>query len=85
MASPMATPKPDRGKNCTIKPGDSCCSISKAHSIGTAWLLTDNGLAAYCKAFPASGVLQLRNTCDVATMHHNQTRAGKAKSLSLSY
>jgi hypothetical protein len=45
----MATVKLDRGKNYTIKPGDSCHSISKAQSVGTAWLLTDNALTAYCK------------------------------------
>jgi LysM repeat protein len=68
------------GTSYTIKPGDSCYTISKAQSIGTAWLLTDNDLTAHCTGFPTTGVLRLRNTCDVATLHHNQTCAGVAKS-----
>ena len=76
----IATPKPDMGKSYAIKPGDSCYTISRAQSIGTAWLLTDNDLTAHCKDFPASGVLRLLNTCEVATVHHNQTCAGVARS-----
>ena len=75
----MATVKLDRGRNCTIKPGDSCRLISKAQSVGTAWLLTDNALTAYCKELPTSGVLQIRNTCEVTTVHHDQTCAGLSK------
>ncbi|GKT49645.1 lysM domain-containing protein [Colletotrichum spaethianum] len=52
-------PKPTEsvcdGNMYQIQDGDDCYSISKAQSVGTAWMLSDNHLGAYCSEFPTSG------------------------------
>lgn len=67
------------GKTYSIKASDNCYSISKAQGIGTAWLLLDNNLAAYCARFPTSGTLCMVNTCQVYEVGPNQTCQGIAK------
>ncbi|KAF4545174.1 uncharacterized protein LTHEOB_5585 [Lasiodiplodia theobromae] len=57
-----------------VKPGDDCHSISRSEGIGTAWLLSDNHLHAYCSNFPGVGhTLCIKNTCDVYTISANDT------------
>lgn len=56
-----------------IRGGDDCYSISEAQSVGTAWLLSDNHLGAYCNEFPSSGSLCITNTCNVVTVAVNTT------------
>ncbi|KAK6220001.1 LysM domain-containing protein [Colletotrichum tabaci] len=61
------------GTRYAIQSGDDCYSISKAQGVGTAWLLADNNLAAYCADFPTSGSLCITNKCDTVTVGVNQT------------
>ena len=70
---PSATPTSCSGISYTIKPSDDCYSISKSQGIGTAWLISDNSLTAYCVDFPASGNLCLVNTCSVYSVQTNDT------------
>ncbi|KDN71454.1 putative LysM domain-containing protein [Colletotrichum sublineola] len=56
-----------------IQGGDDCYSISKAQSVGTAWMLSDNHLGAYCSEFPSSGSLCITNTCKTVTVAINTT------------
>lgn len=56
-----------------IQGGDDCYSISKAQSVGTAWMLSDNHLGAYCYEFPTSGSLCITNTCKTVTVAVNTT------------
>ncbi|KAK1635257.1 LysM domain-containing protein [Colletotrichum phormii] len=56
-----------------IQGGDDCYSISKAKSVGTAWMLSDNHLGAYCHGFPTSGSLCITNTCKTVTVAVNTT------------
>ncbi|KAK4128906.1 carbohydrate-binding module family 50 protein [Parathielavia appendiculata] len=66
------------GTQYAIQSGDDCYSISKAQGVGTAWLLADNNLAAYCADFPTSGSLCITNNCDIVTVEVNQTCAAIA-------
>lgn len=72
-ARPTPTPSPCTGKTYNIQSFDSCYSISKSQGIGTAWLLTDNNLLAYCADFPRKGDMCLINTCRVYTIQPNDT------------
>ncbi|KAL8306251.1 hypothetical protein RB597_003198 [Gaeumannomyces tritici] len=56
-----------------IQGGDDCYSISKAKSVGIAWMLSDNRLGAYCYEFPTSGSLCITNTCQTVTVAVNTT------------
>ncbi|OHF04584.1 LysM domain-containing protein [Colletotrichum orchidophilum] len=56
-----------------IQGGDDCYSISKTQSVGTAWMLSDNHLGAYCYEFPTSGSLCITNTCKTVTVAVNTT------------
>ncbi|KAK1144611.1 hypothetical protein N8T08_004914 [Aspergillus melleus] len=47
----LPTPSVCSGKIYTIKSGDTYQSVSKSQDVGTAQLLVDNGLEAYCKDF----------------------------------
>lgn len=66
------------GTQYAIQSGDDCYSISEAQGVGTAWLLADNNLAAYCADFPTSGSLCITNTCETATVQVNQACAAIA-------
>ncbi|KAF5852240.1 hypothetical protein GGP41_001009 [Bipolaris sorokiniana] len=61
------------GTTYQIQGSDDCYSISKAQSVGTAWMLSDNHLAAYCYEFPTSGSLCITNTCKTVTVEVNTT------------
>lgn len=45
------------GTTYEIQGNDNCYGISRAQSVGTAWMLADNNLGAYCSDFPTSGSL----------------------------
>lgn len=68
-----STPTPCPGQAYNIQATDDCKSISKSQSISTAWLLTDNNLAAYCAEFPTDGALCLINTCQTYTVTQDDT------------
>lgn len=51
-----------------VQSGDDCHSVSLSQGIGTAWLLMDNNLPAWCESFPTGGTLCLVNKCDVVTV-----------------
>jgi LysM repeat protein len=69
----VPTPTSCSGKEYTIQAGDDCYSISSSQGIGTAWLLANNDLLAYCADFSTSGKLCLQDTCDTYTVKHNET------------
>ena len=73
VPAPTTTNAPCTGKTYQIKAGDTCNSIAKSQQIGTAWLLMDNNLNAYCDKFPTKGSLCLLNTCDTYTVKNNDT------------
>ena len=73
VPDPTTTKAPCTGKGYQIQSGDDCNSIAKSQKIGTAWLLTDNNLNAYCDQFPKSGSLCLTNTCEIYTVKANDT------------
>ena len=73
VPAPTTTDAPCTGKTYQIKGGDTCNSIARSQQIGTAWLLMDNNLNAYCDKFPATGSLCLLNTCDTYTVKANDT------------
>ncbi|KAF2126083.1 carbohydrate-binding module family 50 protein [Dothidotthia symphoricarpi CBS 119687] len=77
-----ATPTPSScaGKKYTVASGDDCYKVSKTNGIGTAWLLSDNNLAAYCSEFPTSGELCIQNTCEIYTVNTTDTCESMAKS-----
>ncbi|CAG8971987.1 hypothetical protein HYALB_00003325 [Hymenoscyphus albidus] len=77
------TPAACTGKTYAITSGDSCYSISKSQGIGTAWLLSDNNLGAYCSDFPSSGNLCLTNTCDTVEVGVNSTCKEIAKAANI--
>ncbi|KAK4210390.1 hypothetical protein QBC37DRAFT_292564 [Rhypophila decipiens] len=79
---PTETPSCD-GTTYTIQAGDTCQSISLAQGIGTAWLLMDNSLPAWCDKFPTSGTLCLENKCEVVTVPANATCHSIAKSANI--
>ncbi|KAK4200451.1 LysM domain-protein [Triangularia verruculosa] len=70
---PIVTSTPCAGKTYVIRPSDNCYSISLSQRVGTAWLLTENNLPAYCDRFPTSGSLCIANTCNVYTVKPNDT------------
>ncbi|KXJ87067.1 hypothetical protein Micbo1qcDRAFT_185706 [Microdochium bolleyi] len=79
-SQPETTDAACAGTTYQIQGGDDCYSISKAKSVGTAWLLSDNHLAAYCANFPTSGSLCIANTCKTATVAKNTTCLAIAES-----
>ncbi|KAJ1325254.1 peptidoglycan DL-endopeptidase LytF [Microdochium nivale] len=81
---PVPTQTTCSGTTYQIQGGDSCYSISQAKSVGTAWLLSDNNLAAYCADFPTSGSLCITNTCQTVTVGKNTTCSAIAASASIS-
>lgn len=78
------TPTSCAGKQYAIKAGDNCHSISKNQGIGTAWLLQDNNLKAYCANFPKNGTLCLTHTCKTYTVHANDTCSSISRQNSVS-
>ncbi|KAF2856399.1 carbohydrate-binding module family 50 protein [Plenodomus tracheiphilus IPT5] len=74
------TPSSCAGKRYTIASGDDCYKVSKTNSIGPAWLLSDNNLAAYCDGFHKSGELCIQNTCKVYTIENTATCESIAES-----
>jgi len=70
---PEPTESVCNGAMYQIQDGDDCYSISKAQSVGTAWMLSDNHLGAYCYEFPTSGSLCITNTCKTITVAVNTT------------
>ncbi|PHH84578.1 hypothetical protein CDD83_1702 [Cordyceps sp. RAO-2017] len=82
FSTPVATPPAApsyTGDNYRIRPGDDCYSISRFQRVGTAWLLADNRLGAYCASFPESGSLYIVNKCSVYTVKANDTCNGIAR------
>jgi LysM repeat protein len=73
--SVTTTPTPSicSGETYAIQSGDTCQSISEANRVGTAWLLSDNRLEAYCAGFPTSGNLCIRNQCNTYVVKANDT------------
>ncbi|KAI1104498.1 carbohydrate-binding module family 50 protein [Jackrogersella minutella] len=68
-ATPTPTASACEGSTYTVKPSDDCYTISRNQGVGTAWLLADNGLGAYCSKFPAAGtVLCITNKCTTVTV-----------------
>ena len=59
-SQPEPTETTCSGTTYQIQSGDDCYSISKSQSVGTAWLLADNKLAA-CAVSPASGSLCIKD------------------------
>ncbi|EKG15791.1 Peptidoglycan-binding Lysin subgroup [Macrophomina phaseolina MS6] len=80
---PTVTPTPCAGTTYAIQPADDCYSISTAQGIGTAWLLSDNDLPAWCAEFPTSGDLCLTNTCNVVTVQGDDTCKSIAKAANI--
>ncbi|KAF7870543.1 hypothetical protein EAF04_004287 [Stromatinia cepivora] len=72
------------GDSYTIQAGDTCRSISQSQGVGTAWLLYDNNLAAFCAGFPTNGTLCIQNRCSVYTVQINDTCLSIASARSLS-
>ncbi|KAK2610141.1 hypothetical protein N8I77_003595 [Diaporthe amygdali] len=72
------------GATYQIQPGDTCQSVSQAQDVGTAWLLLDNGLQAFCGNFPTSGSLCVQSTCKVYTVQTNDTCASIAEAQGVS-
>ncbi|KAH7038381.1 LysM domain-containing protein [Microdochium trichocladiopsis] len=79
-SQPEPTDEACSGTTYQIQSSDDCYSISKAQSVGTAWMLADNHLTAYCADFPTSGSLCITNTCKTATVASNTTCAAIAES-----
>lgn len=67
------------GTTYTIKPGDTCDSVSLGQGIGTEWLINDNDLFSFCRDFPKSGKLCLENKCTVHTVGEEETCKSIAK------
>lgn len=72
-AAPQPTQPTCDGTTYTIKSSDDCNSIAKAQGVGTAWLLADNNLDAFCVNFPSSGNLCITNQCKTVTLGTNET------------
>lgn len=73
---PVTAPAPSTtctGTTYTLKTGDDCYSVSRSQGIGTAWLLGDNSLGAWCSDFPTTGNLCISNTCDTRVVGVNDT------------
>ncbi|TQN75343.1 LysM domain-containing protein [Colletotrichum shisoi] len=71
------------GTRYAIQSSDDCYSISKAQGVGTAWLLADNNLAAYCADFPTSGSLCITNNGDTVAVGVSQTSVTIADAASI--
>ncbi|GAW17906.1 hypothetical protein ANO14919_073750 [Xylariales sp. No.14919] len=78
------TPAECTGSIYSLKSGDTCQSVSRSQSVGTAWLLADNGLRAFCADFPESGDLCIQNTCQTYTVQANDTCVSIAKAHNIS-
>ncbi|OTB14127.1 carbohydrate-binding module family 50 protein [Daldinia sp. EC12] len=75
-ATPTRTASACEGSVYTLKPLDDCYTVSKKQGVGTAWLLADNDLDAYCNNFPAAGTLLcITNKCTTVTVGVNETCA----------
>ncbi|KAL4862240.1 hypothetical protein BDV12DRAFT_203237 [Aspergillus spectabilis] len=73
-SSATPTPSPGcKGTKYTIQPGDTCQSISQQQGVGTAWLLYDNGLSAFCADFPTEGDICIQNTCETHVLTAEDT------------
>ncbi|CAI4218948.1 unnamed protein product [Parascedosporium putredinis] len=78
--TPSASPTSScAGTTYTIKPGDTCDSVSLDQGIGTEWLINDNDLFSFCRDFPKSGKLCLENKCTVHTVGEEETCKSIAK------
>lgn len=90
MTSDSQRPMPTTpGSNCTgssypIKTDDTCRSISESQGVGTAWLLYNNNLPAFCSDFPTSGSLCIQDKCSIYTVRVNDTCLGIASARNLS-
>ncbi|PVH71894.1 carbohydrate-binding module family 50 protein [Cadophora sp. DSE1049] len=83
-SQPEPTEATCSGATYQIQGGDDCYGISKAQGVGTAWILADNNLAAYCADFPTSGNLCITNTCKTVTVAKNTTCSAIAASAGIS-
>ncbi|KAH7305459.1 hypothetical protein B0I35DRAFT_381589 [Stachybotrys elegans] len=72
-SQPSPTDTSCDGDEYTIQAGDDCYSISEAQGVGTAWMLADNDLGAYCGDFPTSGTICITNKCENVKVATNQT------------
>ncbi|KAI1359656.1 hypothetical protein F5Y08DRAFT_332166 [Xylaria arbuscula] len=72
------------GSTYSLKSDDTCQSVSQSQGVGTAWLLADNGLSAFCADFPQSGDLCIQNTCQTYTVQANDTCVSIAKAHNIS-
>ncbi|KAF7533914.1 hypothetical protein G7Z17_g13446 [Cylindrodendrum hubeiense] len=72
-SEPQPTESVCDGFDYIIEPSDDCYTISKSQGMGTAWLLAENNLDAYCAHFPASGTLCIINKCKIVTVGINAT------------
>ncbi|KAL2817249.1 hypothetical protein BDW59DRAFT_166063 [Aspergillus cavernicola] len=75
---PSATSIPPPSASCagrtyTVQGNDTCQSISQSQGIGTAWMLQDNGLEAWCNNFPTEGDLCIESTCTPYVVRANDT------------
>ncbi|KAH7322710.1 hypothetical protein B0I35DRAFT_509996 [Stachybotrys elegans] len=83
-APPVSSSTPEPSPVCdgevyTIKEGDTCQSISKANSLATAWMLSDNQLKAFCADFPKAGeTICIKNKCKTYTIKADDTCQGIA-------
>ncbi|KEY64329.1 hypothetical protein S7711_09874, partial [Stachybotrys chartarum IBT 7711] len=67
------------GEEYTIQAGDTCQSISEANEVGTAWMLLDNGLQAFCANFPEEGEkICIVNQCHTYVIQADDTCQGIA-------
>lgn len=84
----IATPTPMastcEGSTYTVEPSEDCYAISRNQGVGTAWLLADNNLDAYCNNFPGAGtVLCITNKCTTVTVGANETCAAIASAANI--
>ncbi|KAI0850293.1 carbohydrate-binding module family 50 protein [Daldinia vernicosa] len=83
-ATPTPTASTCEGSTYTVKPSDDCYTISRNQGVGTAWLLADNDLDAYCSNFPgADTVLCITNKCTTVTVGVNETCAAIASAANI--
>ncbi|KAI1380748.1 hypothetical protein F4677DRAFT_441082 [Hypoxylon crocopeplum] len=78
------TPVTCSGSTYTLTAGDTCRSISQSQGIGTAWLLSDNNLPAFCANFPTEGELCIQRTCRAYTVQANDTCSSISKNNGIS-
>lgn len=82
-SQPEPTESVCSGTTYQIKGRDDCYSISKAQSVGTTWMLSENYLGADCSEFPTSGSLCITNTCKTVTVASNTTCETIAKAANI--